>query len=72
MSAEDVYMRSYASLIYELMPMDDDLDGLGAPVEAIRMVQSLYGLCAADFKSRYGVSFMEVILADDPKGLSNT
>jgi hypothetical protein len=68
-SSDDVIMRSYASLLRELMPMDEDLDGLGAPVEAIRMVQSLCTLCSADFEARFGVSFITVPQADDPAAL---
>ncbi|MBB3349580.1 hypothetical protein FHY02_004071 [Sphingomonas sp. BK069] len=65
---DDVNMRSYASLIRELMPMDEDLDGLGAPVEAIRMVQSLRALCATDFEARYGIDFLSVISCADDEG----
>jgi hypothetical protein len=62
---EQRFMWSYAMLIRDLMPMDDDLYGLGAPVEAIRMAQDLYRLCADDFEKRYGFSFTKVPLTPE-------
>lgn len=53
-------METYADLIRDLRPMDDDLDGLGAPLEAIRMVQSLTDLLMQDFKARFGVEYLSV------------
>ena len=56
-------MVAYAGLIRDIVPIDDDLGGFGAPAEAIRKMQEVATICCDDFKARYGKSYVEVPFA---------
>jgi hypothetical protein len=66
MSDSDLDKRTYAEVIRDLEPLDDDLLHLGAPAKAIQMVQSLFALCKDDFEARYGVGFFDALPDDEP------
>jgi hypothetical protein len=55
-------MQAYAELIRVIAPLDDDLYGCAAPVEAIRKIQEVTAICCDDFKAKYGKSYAEVSL----------
>ena len=56
--------RHYARLICNLIPLADDLDAFGAPVEAVRLMQNLTAILEQDFKDRFGGSVWEASGAD--------
>jgi hypothetical protein len=61
------FIETYADLIRQLVPMDDDLYGLGAPLESLDLVRKLVGLLEKDFKARFGVAWTSVPAPQSPE-----